>query len=395
MKRLVRALALLAATAVLLALVLVAVLWIEHRADVTLPTPTGPFAVGRTMDVWADAGGVDLFTGGKRELVMWIWYPAGRTSSATAAEYLPADWQAALDRDESRVVGLLTRDAVRIHAHSVADAPLSNGQGTYPVIILRGGLGALIAGYTSLAEDLASHGYVVVGFDAPYRTALVVFPDGRVVTRRAADNPETLSAEARYRLVDRLLTAWTADLKFAADRLEQLNASAGNRFSGRLDMRALGVAGHSLGGATAAEFCHEDSRCRAGIDIDGAPFGPVVGEGLRQPFLFLFSDHGRDSDPDSALITANFRSLFDHTPRGNRLQMTVRGANHFAFTDQMIVRPQVFVTMFRLASGLRLDPRRGLHITTDWVRRFFDVHLKGAAAAILKPSPDYPELQFN
>jgi predicted dienelactone hydrolase len=37
--------------------------------------------------------------------------------------------------------------------------------------------------FTTLAEDLASHGYVVVGFDAPYRTFVVVLPDNRVVIR--------------------------------------------------------------------------------------------------------------------------------------------------------------------------------------------------------------------
>jgi hypothetical protein len=35
---------------------------------------------------------------------------------------------------------------------------------------MRGGASAPVANYSTLAEDLASHGFVVVGFDAPYRT---------------------------------------------------------------------------------------------------------------------------------------------------------------------------------------------------------------------------------
>jgi predicted dienelactone hydrolase len=33
---------------------------------------------------------------------------------------------------------------------------------------MRAGGGGLTTDYTTLAEDLASHGYIVVGFDAPY-----------------------------------------------------------------------------------------------------------------------------------------------------------------------------------------------------------------------------------
>ena len=50
------------------------------------------------------------------------------------------------------------------------------------------GASAFTADYTVLAEDLASHGYIVVGLDAPYRTFLVVLPDGRVILRVATAN---------------------------------------------------------------------------------------------------------------------------------------------------------------------------------------------------------------
>ena len=50
---------------------------------------------------------------------------------------------------------------------------------------MRGGASSPILNYSTLAEDLASHGYVVVGFDAPYRTFVVAFSDGRVIQRSA------------------------------------------------------------------------------------------------------------------------------------------------------------------------------------------------------------------
>ena len=83
---------------------------------------------------------------------------------------------------------------------------------------------------------------------------------------------------------------------FALDQLERLNTSdPSGRFLGRLDMQRVGVFGHSLGGATALQFCHDDSRCKAGIDVDGAPLGNVIAEGVTQPFMFLLSDHSGES----------------------------------------------------------------------------------------------------
>jgi predicted dienelactone hydrolase len=57
------------------------------------------------------------------------------------------------------------------------------------VVILRAGASLEVLSYSTLAEDLASHGYVVVGIDAPYRTWTVVFPGGRVLRRTPENNP--------------------------------------------------------------------------------------------------------------------------------------------------------------------------------------------------------------
>ena len=77
-------------------------------------------------------------------------------------------------------------------------------------------------------------------------------------------------------------------MSFALDQLDRLNTSdPSGRFRGRLDMQRVGAFGHSLSGATALKFCLNDSRCKAGIDIDGALLGDVVREGVSQPTMFL------------------------------------------------------------------------------------------------------------
>jgi predicted dienelactone hydrolase len=255
------------------------------------------------------------------------------------------------------------------------------------VVILRGGLGAWTTDYTTLAEDLASHGYVVVGFDAPGRTGVVVFPDGRVVERPTENNPETVAdADARRALAERLLAAWVDDVGFVVDRLERLNAGqsavAGGLLAGHLNLQAVGVAGHSLGGATALQFCHVDTRCRAGIDIDGLPLGSVVRDGLRTPFMFLMSDHsGEASDPEARRIGADIQSIYDRLPADARSMVTLPGSNHFSFSDQMVTRPQTAMTLLHAVGVLKLEPRQGLAIAAEHVHRFFDARLKGSRSS--------------
>lgn len=217
-------------------------LWLEHRTEITLPTPTGSFAVGRATYSWADDVTSDTLApvpGAKRELLVWIWYPsAAGQSTAMMDDYLPAPVRAEAERARGVLISrFLTRDLSKVRAHSIRNADVSPRQRSYPVVIMRAGAFAEVWNYSTLAEDLASHGYVVVGFDAPYRTNEVVFPDGRVMRRTQENNPELcleLKGPEQARCMNRLLTAWTADIAFVLDRLERLKTSdASGKFAER------------------------------------------------------------------------------------------------------------------------------------------------------------------
>src|SRR5438105_4509869 len=262
---------------------------------------------------------------------------------------------------------------------------------------MRGGASSGVTNYSTLAEDLASHGYVVVGFDAPYRTSLVVFPDGRTFARTPENNPELFSGKEFTRLANKLLAAWTADIAFVLDRLEQLNASdASGKFTHRLDMTRVGVFGHSFGGAQALQFCHDDSRCKAGIDIDGAPIGSVIKTGVQTPFMFLLSDHGDvSSAAEDRQIMSNIQSIYDRLPPDGRLRIMIRGANHFTFSDDgALVKSRLVRGLLRMFGKLGIDGRRQLAVTTYCVHTFFDAYLEnGRASRLNLLSPIFPEIQ--
>jgi predicted dienelactone hydrolase len=264
---------------------------------------------------------------------------------------------------------------------------------------MRAGASLEVWNYSSLAEDLASHGYVVVGFDAPYRTFTVVFPDGRAMRRTPENNPELClekTGQERDSCANRLLTAWTEDIAFVLDRLQQLNASdASGKFTGRLDMTRVGVFGHSFGGAAVALFCHEDSRCKAGIDVDGAPHGSVIQAGIDRPFMFLLSDHSHESDPEGSHIAANIRSIYDRLSPDGRAFIEIRGANHFLFSDDgALLKSHILMRTLRMLGIVGIDGRRQLAVTAYCLRSFFDAYLKGAGVSQFKIlSPLFPEIE--
>jgi predicted dienelactone hydrolase len=399
LKRMLKTVAVLAVVGVAgIALILV---WlrVEHGLPVTLPEPTGPFKVGRTVYHWVDTSRTDSLSpvpNQKRELIAWVWYPAAPKAAVMAADYQPAPWRAAAEPLQGVLMNkFFTRDLSLVRTHSIPDADLSPIESTYPIVLMKSGIGALATDYTTLAEDLASHGYVVVGSDSPYSTFVVVFPDGRVATRTPAGSPvHHFSPPERDRKLNELVAVWSADTRFELDQLERLNAAdPSGKFRGRLNLQAVGVFGHSFGGATAAQFCHDDPRCKAGIDIDGAPFGSVIQEGLPQPFVFLLSDHGDASDAESRQIPANIQSIRGHNRDGCSL-ITLRDSRHFNFSDQSLLKDRYLLRIAGAAG--RIGERRGLAITSAYLHTFFGVYLKGAPASSLQNLPSsYPELSLE
>ncbi len=197
--------------------------------------------------------------------------------------------------------------------------------------------------------------------------------------------------------MDRLLTAWTSDIAFVLDRLERLNTSDPSRkFRGRLDMTRVGVFGHSFGGAQAAQFCSQDSRCKAGIDVDGSLHGSVIQAGIHTPFMFLLSGQGDfSSDAEIRQIQADIQSVYDRLPPDGRLRVEIRGANHFTFNDDgALLKSPIVRGALRALGMLGIDGPRQLAVTAYCVHTFFDAYLKGASVSRLKiSSPLYPEIQ--
>lgn len=303
-----------------------AYLLIARSHAVTLPEPTGDYPVGREIISWTDAR-PDLLVEGAprmREYVAFVWYPANPKPDDQLAPYLPKDWATALANDQG-LGALFQQDpgAVKVHAYDAV--AIADTSAPYPLIIFEPGYGRIATDYTTLAEDLASHGYVVAGVTPLESAPVVVLPDGRVITRtKSGSLPETPGADITQ-AADALMVTWNADMRSTWTWLNTLNRDPG-KWQGRLNMARTGFFGHSFGGATAVNTCVDQAECLAAADLDGTLYGPVLMDGLHKPSLFIWSQNGADP-------------AVDKLPRGASVEVisqTLSGARHFNFTDQSL-----------------------------------------------------------
>lgn len=344
--------------------------------SVTLPAVSGESAVGRTEIALVDTDRIDPFAsdGRTRELAVWIWYPAASGASGTAAPYLPSAWASLVNSE-----GPFRQDLEAVVTNSIANAALD---GHPPVVVLLPGLGQPVASYSALAEDLASHGYAVVGIN-PSESADVVFPDGHVVTATSLGTVAESTVDAWYPSADRVATVWVEDAQFV---VETLRAQAPE--IGALDLDRVAYIGHSMGGAAAFEACRQDARCAGAVDLDGTLWTEVREAGLSVPALLIQKSAADGCDDFCERAAVDFATVMA-APTATRL--TVAGTMHMDFTDLGL--------MWGVTNGVSLgsiEPDRMAVIVRDTVRSFLDVNVLGAPAAeFAETVSTYPELSSS
>lgn len=332
--------------------------------DAALPAVTGTSIVGRTELTLNDTGRQDPFAedGRSRELAIWIWYPAVEGSTGEAAPYLPPVWA-----ELANGAGLVSLDLNAVRTNALADAPLD---GRPPVVVLMPGLGQPVAAYSALAEDLASHGYAVVGINPTGSTSVVVFPDGHIIpgTASGSIDPALLADLPGWSAAaGRITNVWVADLAFVVDTL-----AASPPAIGALDFTHVAYLGHSLGGAASFQACADDPRCAAAIDLDGTLWTDVRHTGLDTPILLVQAEPAETCDAFCDAAASDFAMVEAGSPTD---RVSIAGSRHLSFTDLGLLSPVPGV--LDLGS---IDAERMTAITRDLVRSFLDEHVKAGDA---------------
>jgi predicted dienelactone hydrolase len=358
----------------------------------TLPPPTGNQHIGVVPLHLVDRSRPDPWVSSQpvRELMVSVWYPARRTHAQPVYPWLPPDAWERFGQDNGVQPG-----TVRVpRTHARVDAPVDRHRGGRPLVLYSPGLGGNRDSSTVLVEELVSRGYVVATIDHTHDASEDEFPDGRVeVSAVPPITPEVVAKVVAVRVAD---TRFVLDNLVALDAghnpdAEQRPLPAGLR--GALDLSRVGMFGHSLGGATAAQAMYEDRRIKAGVNLDGTMAGAVVDAGLDRPFMLVSEqNHGRDTDPSWARFWANVR--------GWRLNLRLTGSGHNSFTDIQVLIPQIAGVLQLPPEVVQqligtIDPHRSVLVQRAYLTAFFNLQLRHRDGRLLtRPSPRFPEMQF-
>lgn len=370
---------------------------IRAAQPVSLPAPTGSYPVGRTITEWTDHARADPLAprpGTPRLLSVWLWYPASPGIDTKPAPYAPGAWSGL---HMGSALAWSETDFDEVHVHAVADVPIAAGR--FPLVVLEPGLGFAAAQYTTIAENLASHGYLVAGVTPTYSANLTVL-NGAVISADDAGNPREfdaadLHAGPAQAAGDRLVDVWAADARFAATQVAA--PQTGARFAGHVDTTKTVYIGHSFGGAAALEACHADPRCAGAVDLDGTQYGTVVHSGLAKPMMLVGSQNSCvtgtcEPDPDSRTDRTTALSMVN-AGTGPAWCYRISGAEHFNFTDY-----GAYYLAAPTDSLIGLGPIDGgeaLTITNAYLGAFIDHAVSGRPETLLAAPSPYPQIQVQ
>ena len=386
-------------------------------APFELPAPTGTSAIGTTTWRLTDTARRETLGGSDepRSVEVLAWYPASAAGQGTIAPYLREGLA------EVRTFATMFRAPVgvwdaleNVRTHAALDAAPATAPAKFPLLVFSHGYTGIPSAYTALLEDLASHGYIVLSVVHPYEATAATLADGRVVSlldasgapvagvrevfaewgaeddttaavTKTDDPAEKLRLLRGYRAglnrTHAALQRWVDDTRLVLDRLASMPAQTpGGRVARRADMGRVGVFGHSMGGVTAAQFCVDDRRCRAGLNLDGIPqYGTMIDKPTGRPFLMVYSARPGRLGASDEIYRRGARPYY---------RVDVRDTRHLDFSDMAFWGGPL---RERPVLG-SIAPARVDEITRVVVREFFDQELLGRRSALLAGTPRFPEV---
>jgi dienelactone hydrolase len=261
-----------------------------------------------------------------------------------------------------------------VATHAYVNAPPAAGR--FPVIVFSHGLSWPASLYQSLAEDLASRGYIFAAVNHPYDASRVELPDGRVLRIRPL--PEHESATERDRFLAAKIDRWVRDIGEAVSVVKGwAEVRPEVPISGHVDAARVGLAGHSYGGSAVALLAAGETASAVAV-LEGKlrrlSNDPLE---VRVPLMHVIGEYNR-----LELEGRQYRP----GPNAPVYQIIVRGAGHAYFSDLIHVykttsAPPDWLDRHRYET----EPKRILQITSDYLGAFFDRFLRDKPSDLLHP----------
>lgn len=320
---------------------------------IELLKPTGNHSVSTVTYEWVDASRemqIRPKDFKKRSIITQFWYPSEVDANSIKAPY-----------------NALSSDYRNTRTNSYLRKPFAKDIATTPLIIIVPGRGTERFLYTTIAEELASNGFIVASVDLP-EIGYVLYQDGFILKPSAEFKTPRGMMAGPYEKVDAFFEKPTEmgyhDLLFVLNKIEELNnIDEDYGFRNKIEMDNLGIFGHSLGGRIAGEFTARNEGIKVLATMEGIPPRDVRYEGkISVPSLMLCGSETLKYAVD------NYNSFIEN--RGAVVYMAeLLDFGHNSLTDNPYIHPSSFNYNVDASKGLKL----GRRILTD----FFNEHLKG------------------
>jgi dienelactone hydrolase len=245
----------------------------------------------------------------------------------------------------------------------------------FPTVLLGSGLNTTRLFYTGFAREIASTGYQVITIDHPYETDVVQFPDGEIILGgHIVGDPNNVGPlEFGLRVRD-------ADVSFL---LKALN------------IRKTVYVGHSYGGASAASATLNVPRVQAGLNLDGALWGPVVKAGVSKPFINF-------SGSENSTIDESWKSFYEaqqekHPGVWNR-ELHLETSTHGSFWDLSLIADFTGLRENEELVEYVIGPETGervAEVLRAYLNDYFKFTLLGGGEGLLAgESEAFPDVRF-
>lgn len=282
---------------------------------VALPEPTGPYRIGTAKYDLEDIYRKDFRFSNGRLIPIQIYFPMEKGSHSIYTKIF--EERAALGPFEPLKVG--------VHSQQ-KDLRLLIGD-QHPVILINHASCVAMTDYAFLAEDLASHGYVVISIQHDLKSDEEgpAFWEGRSCSRNA-------------KVIDNILYVF-----------EWLKTTRETLFNGKVDLKRVGLVGHSLGGNSlllwsnrTLDSFQKDTRSALLSRLDQKDVKEcfVLMETTRFSFplysrypLFFLLGEGREGYQKQ-------NGCYEQMVRAGHKVRYYKGSTHISFMDHAYVNPK-------------------------------------------------------